>query len=119
MLSMQGALFSWLPAQGQLQYRVAGGFSMGFSEYLFIGLFFGLPGLLGGWLAHTRGKNPLLWGLLSAPFPFFVLIIWFQKPADAVPGHFKKCPACGGVYPWKLQACRYCGAGENEKRDTV
>jgi hypothetical protein len=45
---------------------------MGLREYLFIALFFGVPGVLGAWLAHARGKNPLLWGLVSAPFPFFV-----------------------------------------------
>ncbi len=84
---------------------------MGITEYLFIGLFFGLPGGCGAWLAHCRGKSPLLWGLLSAPFPFFVFILWFQKPEREVPGHFRKCPACGQIYPWKLTACRYCGTG--------
>lgn len=88
---------------------------MGFSEYLFVFAFFGVPGVLGGWLAHTRGKNPLLWGLLSAPFPFFVLIIWFQKPTAEIPGYFRKCPSCGGVYPWKLNACKYCGAETEQK----
>ena len=83
---------------------------MGLTEYLFVIAFFGLPGIGGAWLAHTRGKNPLLWGLLSAPFPFFVLILWFQKPECEVPGHFRKCPGCGGVYAWKLELCKYCGA---------
>ncbi len=84
---------------------------MGFSEYLFIAAFFGIPGLLGGWLARTRGRNPLVWGLLSAPFPFFVFILWFQKPEREVPGYFRKCPACGAVYPWKQETCTYCKAG--------
>lgn len=82
---------------------------MGFKEYLFIILFFGLPGVIGAWLAYTRGKNPLLWGLLSAPFPFFAFILWFQKPDREISGRFRKCPDCGNVYPWKMNTCKYCG----------
>lgn len=83
---------------------------MGLAEYLFIALFFGLPGLAGAWLARSRGKHPLLWGLLSAPFPFCLLILWFHKPDREIQGHFRQCRQCGGIYPWKLTHCRYCGA---------
>jgi hypothetical protein len=68
---------------------------MGLSEYLFIALFFGLPGLAGAWLARSRGRNPLLWGLLS--------------PDREIQGYFRQCRQCGGIYPWKLTHCRYCG----------
>ncbi len=78
-------------------------------EYLFLIAFFGLPGIAGAWFARTRGKNPLLWGLVSAPFPFFVFILWMQKPSVEVPGYFRKCQSCGMVYPWKLDTCKYCG----------
>ena len=83
---------------------------MGITEYLFVAVFFGLPGLAGAWLARSRGKNPLLWGLLSAPFPFFIFILWFQKPDHEIPGHFRKCGQCGSIYPWKRPDCTYCGA---------
>lgn len=83
---------------------------MGVTEYLFIAVFFGLPGIAGAWLARTRGKNPLLWGLLSAPFPFFVFILWMQKPNHEISGYFRKCASCGCVYPWKLASCKYCGS---------
>lgn len=83
---------------------------MGLSEYLFVFAFFGVPGVFGAWLARTRGKNPLVWGLLSAPFPFCIFILWFQKPISEVPGYFRKCLTCGAVYPWKLDSCTYCGA---------
>lgn len=83
---------------------------MGVTEYLFIAGFFGLPAVAGVVLARSRGKNPLLWGCASAFFPFCVCILWFQKPDQEVPGHFRKCPACGEVYRWKLTACAYCGA---------
>jgi len=83
---------------------------MGFSEYLFITMFFGLPGIAGAWLARGREKNPLVWGLLSAFFPFVLLVLWFQKPDHQVPGYFRKCQDCGAVYPWKRSTCRYCGS---------
>jgi len=98
-----------------MTYRAAGGLPMGFSEYFFIAVFFGLPGICGAWLATTRGKNPLLWGLISAPFPFFVFILWFQKPTGEVPGYFRKCPSCNELYPWKLDACKYCGKAPEEQ----
>lgn len=83
---------------------------MGLSEYIFIIVFFGVPGLVGAYLAHTRGKSSLLWGLLSAPFPFFVFILWIQKPDREILGYFKKCPSCGGIIAWKQITCKYCGA---------
>jgi len=50
---------------------------------MFLLMLFGLPGALGFYLARRRGKNPLLWGLLSALFPFFLIVLHFQhKPLD-------------------------------------
>jgi len=53
---------------------------MGVSEYLFIAAFFGLPGILGVWLARRAGKNPFIWGVASALFPFVLLVLWYQQP---------------------------------------
>lgn len=53
---------------------------MGVSEYIFLALFFGVPGVAGALLARNRGKNMLLWGCASAIFPFCVFILWFNKP---------------------------------------
>jgi hypothetical protein len=53
------------------------------SELIFLLLFFGIPGLFGFIMARKRGKNPYLWGLLSAVFPFFLLVLKMQyKPQD-------------------------------------
>jgi hypothetical protein len=53
------------------------------SELIFIILFFGIPGLFGFIMARKRGKNPYLWGVLSAVFPFFLLVLKMQyKPQD-------------------------------------
>lgn len=82
---------------------------MELSSYLFIALFFGVPALAGAILARSRGKNILLWGCASALFPFCAFILWFNKPDREIPGHFRKCPACGATYSWKLAACKYCG----------
>lgn len=83
---------------------------MGVSEYLFIALFFGIPGVAGAVMARRREKNVLLWGVASALFPFCVFILWFQRPDHEIPGAFRQCRSCGQIYPWKLVACRYCGA---------
>ncbi len=82
---------------------------MSMREYIFIICFFGIPAVTGAVLAHRRKKNPLLWGLLSAPFPFFIFILWFQKPDHEIPGSFRKCANCGGIYPWRSATCSYCG----------
>ena len=51
------------------------------SELIFIVLLFGIPGVFGFRMARKRGKNPYLWGFLSAIFPFFLVVLNMQhKP---------------------------------------
>lgn len=45
------------------------------SELIFLLLLFGIPGIFGFLMARKRGKNPLLWGFLSAIFPFFLVVL--------------------------------------------
>lgn len=53
------------------------------SELIFVLLFFGVPGLIGSVMARKRGKNPILWGALSALFPFVLLVLKTQyKPVS-------------------------------------
>ncbi|HEY3307381.1 MAG TPA: hypothetical protein VGJ93_02890 [Desulfuromonadaceae bacterium] len=53
------------------------------SELIFLLLLFGLPAALGSYMARRRGKNPILWGLLSGVFPFFLVVLHAQhKPKD-------------------------------------
>ena len=53
------------------------------SEFIFITLFFGIPGLIGFVMARKRGKNPFLWGVFCAVFPFVLLVLKMQyKPLD-------------------------------------
>jgi hypothetical protein len=77
-------------------------------EVIFILLFFGIPPVIGFKLALSRGKNPLLWGLLCL-FPFFLVVLYFEKPTREIQWHFRKCKQCGETFPWKNGACKYCG----------
>jgi hypothetical protein len=53
------------------------------SELIFILLFFGIPGIFGFIMARKRGKNPYLWCVLCAVFPFFLMVLKMQfKPQD-------------------------------------
>ncbi len=55
------------------------------SEVIFLLLLFGLPAALGFEMARRRGKNPILWGVLSGVFPFFLVVLHMQyKSKDKV-----------------------------------
>jgi hypothetical protein len=85
------------------------------SEMIFLLLIFGLPAAVGFKLALSRGKNPLLWGLLSGIFPFFLLVLHFHQPPHEIRGHFRKCSHCERTFPWKDTACKYCGTAVSDE----
>jgi hypothetical protein len=68
------------------------------------------PALIGAMFARNRGRSLLLWGLLSALFPIFLMVAYFQKPLRDVPGGFKRCTSCGEFIKWKAAVCKYCSA---------
>lgn len=76
--------------------------------YLILALIILLLAAAGGRLARNRGRNILVWGVLSALFPIFIMVIYFEKPLKEVPGGFRRCPACREFNPWKAEHCRYC-----------
>ena len=78
------------------------------NELIFLVLIFGLPAAVGFKLAKSRGKNPVLWGLLSGVFPFFLVVLHYHRPGHEIQGHFRKCGNCGRTFPWKDSECRYC-----------
>jgi hypothetical protein len=77
-------------------------------QIAFMGVFFVLPGLYGGYLAHSKGRNPLLWFLLNMCFPPTLMVTIFQKPLKAVPGHYRQCPKCKEYSKWRESICKYC-----------
>jgi hypothetical protein len=77
-------------------------------EFLFVALFFLLPGCIGAWIAHGKGRNFLLWFLINTVFPPTLMITIFQNPVRAVPGHYRQCPKCSEFNKWKEKVCKYC-----------
>ncbi len=84
------------------------------NEMIFLVLIFGLPAAVGFKLALSRGKNPLLWGMLSGIFPFFLVVLHFHRPTHEIHGHFRKCAQCGKTFAWKDSVCKYCGTAVSD-----
>ncbi len=78
-------------------------------EYVVI-LIMMVPAVIGGVLAANRARSVLLWSVLCALFPVFLMVIYFNKPLKEVPGKFRKCPACGEYLKWRDDVCKYCQA---------
>lgn len=74
----------------------------------FMALFFVLPGVIGGWIAHGKGRNPLIWFLLNGIFPPTLMITLFQSPLRPVDGHYRQCPKCREYSKWRESVCRFC-----------
>ena len=87
------------------------------NEMISLLLVFGLPAAIGFKLAKSRGKNPILWGLLCV-FPFFLVVLHFEKPKHEIKGHFRMCKQCGETFPWKATACKYCGTEVTNSKTT-
>ncbi len=84
--------------------------NIGIVEVLLLALFFGTPGIIGAIFARNRGRLIIGWGLLCAVFPFFLFVLYFNKPLREVPGQFRLCQACQQFIPWKDASCFYCKA---------
>lgn len=73
------------------------------------------PCIIGAFFAYQRGRNIIGWGVLSALFPIFLLVIYFHKPLREVRGGFKHCSSCGEFIKWKAVSCKYCGTEQLPK----
>ena len=69
-----------------------------------------LPAVGGGILARNRGRNILVWGILCAIFPIFLMVVYFEKPLREVEGGFRRCTSCNEFIPWESAVCKYCNA---------
>ena len=74
----------------------------------FMGVFFVLPGIIGAWLSWTKGRNPVLWGIINCVLPPTLMITMFQGPKRPVPGHYRQCSKCGEYSKWRDTVCRFC-----------
>jgi hypothetical protein len=74
----------------------------------FIGMFFLLPGLIGAWIARTKGRNPLLWFVINGLLAPTLMITIFQGPVRAVPGYYHQCSKCREYSKWRETVCRFC-----------
>jgi hypothetical protein len=70
-------------------------------------------GAIGGFMAADRGRKVLLWSLLCALLPPFLLVLYFSKPLCEVEGRFRKCSKCGEFIRWHAVACKYCQSGQS------
>lgn len=80
----------------------------GLMEAGYIGIFFVLPGIVGGYVAWTKGRNPLGWLMLNMVFPPTLMITLFQGPVREVQGHYRQCPNCRAYSKWRESVCRFC-----------
>lgn len=78
-------------------------------QFAFIALFFLFPGVVGAWIARSKGRNPLLWFLLNFAFPPTLMVTIFQGPIRPVKGHYRQCPSCREYGKWRETVCRFCG----------
>lgn len=88
-------------------------------QLLVIFVFFVLPGSIGAWIASSKGRSMLGWFLLCSFFPPTMMVLIFQSPVKEVKGHYRQCPACREFFPWKLAACKYCGAEVTDEQRRV
>lgn len=77
-------------------------------QYAYLGIFFLLPGMVGAWLARTKGRNPVFWFIINSLFPPTLMITIFQGPTRPVQGHYRRCPRCAAYSKWRDSSCRFC-----------
>jgi RNA polymerase subunit RPABC4/transcription elongation factor Spt4 len=63
--------------------------------------------LIGGYVAHRKGRSVVLWGLACGVIPLAVLVVLLLPPVLAK-GRTKRCPHCSRIVPAGDTVCRYC-----------
>lgn len=66
-----------------------------------------IAAVAGGLLAHTKGRNPVIWSLLCFFFPLLFIVI-LVLPAQAARERTKQCPYCSGIIKATDTVCTYC-----------
>jgi RNA polymerase subunit RPABC4/transcription elongation factor Spt4 len=67
-----------------------------------------IAGVAGAILAERKGRNWLVWAVLSALFPLSVLLLIMLPPVVSR-GLTKRCPHCEGIIRHRAAVCSHCG----------
>ncbi len=66
-----------------------------------------VAGVIGGYVAHRKGRNMLIWGLACGIMPLVIIVVLILPPVLAR-GQTKRCPNCSRIVPAGDTVCRYC-----------
>ncbi len=63
--------------------------------------------ILGGIIAHNKGRNILFWTVACGLLPLLLLVL-LALPRRPKHGEWRPCPFCMAVVPWTATVCAYC-----------
>lgn len=67
-----------------------------------------IAGIVGGIIAIRNGRNPIMWFILCALFPFFIIVVALIPPMLSE-GYTKKCIYCSEIIKEDARFCKHCG----------
>jgi hypothetical protein len=88
-----------------MEVAIMGG--IGVPELIILFILF-LPAILGGFLAKSKGRNVVVWFMLSGLFWLPIIILLFLPPAREVEGKYRECPKCKEIIKWQALVCKHC-----------
>ena len=71
-------------------------------------LVFGVPGVVGAYMAWERSRNMVFWFIISMIPPIPHIVLGFLRPLKLVEGRSRVCPNCGRIVLWKAMTCPQC-----------
>lgn len=81
------------------------GFNLSVVPFLILPIVAAFIGVI---VAERKGRSSMGWAILGLLLPVSVIVLLFLKPAGAVPGKWKECPACASIIKDKASVCPHC-----------